>query len=315
MRQLILMVLLIGISITVQSQNVEGFFKQLTTNYADQDGFSASMLSSDMFDLYMKKKDLDKDSEVAAALKNLDNILVVSQSKFGNAYAAFNEQAGAGVKTSKPDLGKLHIDILAHYNTGDYTLLKTEKRMGEDVKVYLKKRNGEINSLALVTNSNTATSLVELDGKIDLANVASLSKAMNLRGLENLYKIDNKSPYGAYEPYIDEERIEQMAVQARVMAERQAALSDKQMQEIQEQAEMQAQKQMEMAEKYREMAEKYGRQPIFLNYPGDSTEYYLNGKKVDAEKIKELEKETIQTIDVKKDEKNSEITIVRIITK
>lgn len=315
MRQLILMVLLIGISVTVQAQDVEGFFKQLTTNYADQDGFSASMLSSDMFDLYMKKKDLDKDSEVAAALKNLDNILVVSQSKFGNAYVAFNEQAGTGAKTAKPDIGKLHKDILAHYNTGDYTLLKTEKRMGEDVKVYLKKKNGEINSLALVTNSNTATSLVELDGKIDLANVASLSKAMNLRGLENLYKIDNKSPYGAYEPYIDEERIEQMAVQARVMAERQAALSDKQMQEIQEQAEMQAQKQMEMAEKYREMAEKYGRQPIFLNYPGDSTEYYLNGKKVDAEKIKELEKETIQTIDVQKDEKNSDITIVRIITK
>ncbi|WP_167610238.1 DUF4252 domain-containing protein [Maribellus sediminis] len=315
MRQMILMVLLIGITVTVQAQDVQGFFKQLTTNYSEQDGFSASMLSSDMFDLYMKKKDLDKDSEVAAALKNLDNILVVSQSKFGNAYMAFNEQANTGAKKSETDLGKVYKDILAHYNTGDYTLLKTEKRMGEDVKVYLKKKNGEISSLALVTNSNTVTSLVELDGKIDLANVASLSKAMNLRGLENLYKIDNKSPYGAYEPYIDEARIEEMAARAREMAERQSQLSEEQIRKIEEQAEMQAQKQMEMAEKYREMAEKYGRQPIFLNYPGDSVIYYLNGKKVSADEIKELNKEDIEKVEVNKPGKDGKKSEIHITTK
>jgi hypothetical protein len=315
MKQLILMVLMIGMSVSMQAQDVQGFFKELTTNYADQDGFSASMLSQDMFDLYLKKKDLDQDSEVAAALKNLDNILVVSQSKFGSAYSEFNQQANTGVKTPKPDLEKLHKDILAHYNGSDYTLLKTEKRMGEDVKVYLKKKNSSVTSLALVTNSNTATNLVELDGDIDLANVASLNKAMNLRGLENLYKIDNKSTYSGYKPYLDEARIEEMAARAREMAERQAALSDEQMKKIQEQAELQAKKEMEMAEKYREMAEQYGRQPIFLNYPGDSTEYYLNGKKVDAEKIKTLKKENIKNIDVMKDEKNDDVTIVRIITK
>jgi len=315
MKQLILVVLLIGMSVTVQAQDVQRFFKGLTTNYADQDGFSASMLSSDMFDLYLKKKDLDENSEVAAALKNLDNILVVSQTKFGEAYRAFNEQANTE-KNSKPDYEKLHKEILTHYDGSDYTLLKTEKRMGEDIKVYLQKKNGNISSLALVTNSNTATSLVELDGNIDLANVASLSKAMNLRGLENLYKLDSKgSYYGSYVPYIDEERIEEMAVRAREMAERQAELSDEQMKKIQEQAEMQAQKQMEMAEKYREMSEKYGRQPIFLNYPGDSTRYYLDGKKVEIEKIKALNKDDIKTIDVNKDLDNEEITIVRITTK
>ncbi len=315
MRQLILMVLLIGMSVTVQAQDVQRFFKILTSNYADQDGFSASMLSSDMFDLYLKKKDLDENSEVAAALKNLDNILVVSQTKFGDAYRAFNDQAKKE-QTPKPDYEKLHKEILAHYSGTGYTLLKTEKRMGEDIKVYLQKKNGEISSLALVTNSNTATSLVELDGNIDLSNVASLSKAMNLRGLENLYKLDSKgSYYGAQVPYVDEKRIEEMAARAREMAERQAELSDEQMQKIQQEAEMQVQKQMEMAEKYREMAEKYGRQPIFLNYPGDSTEYYLDGKKVDAEKIKALDKDDIKTIDVNKDLKNEDITIVRITTK
>ena len=315
MKQLILMVLLIGISVTVQAQDVQEFFKQLTDNYSEQDGFSASMLSSDMFDLYLKNKELDENSEVAAALNNLDNILVVSQSKFGNAYKKFQEQADKG-KAPQPDYEKLFKEVLDHYFLNNYTLFKTEKRMGEEIKVFLKKKNGNVNSLALLTNSNTATNLVELDGNIDLANVASLSRAMNLRGLENLYKLNSKgSYYGNYVPYMDEEHIEEMAARAREMAERQEELSEEQMQKIQEQAEMQAQKQMEMAEKYREMAEKYGRQPIFLNYPGDSTEYYLDGKKVDLEKIKELSKDDIQTIDVNKDLKNENITIVRITTK
>ena len=71
-----------------------------------------------------------------------------------------------------------------------------------------------------------------------------------------------------------------------------------------------------MAEKYREMAEKYQRQPIFLNYPGDtSTVYYINGKKVKADEIKKLGKDEIKSIEVKKAEKEDEKTTIKIKTK
>ena len=78
------------------------------------------------------------------------------------------------------------------------------------------------------------------------------------RGLENFYKLDNKSPYqGAYVPFLDEQWIEGMAARAKEMAERKAVLSDEQLKKIQEQAEFQAQRQIEMAERYREMNAKY----------------------------------------------------------
>ena len=326
MKQLILAVLLIGITMTAQTQNSQNFFEELTEKYSEKDGFSASMLTSDMFDLYMKKRKVEKDSDVASALKNLDRILVVSQSGFAAGRVVYGEtidqeEYKKKLEASKKERDVIHKELVDHYKNGGYTLLKTEKRMGEDVKVYLKKGGEKINSLALITNSNAATNLVELEGDIDLSNVASLSTALNLRGLENLYKIDNSQggfiagsdmlrAYG-----YDEERLAAMADRARAMAEEQAVLSEEQMKRYQEQAEIQAQKQMEMAEKYREMKEVYGRQPIFLNYPGDSTQYYLNGKKVDAEEIKELRKDNIQTIDVQKDENNDDITIVRITTK
>lgn len=326
MKQLILAVLLICIAMTTQSQNSQNFFEELTDKYSEKDGFSASMLTSDMFDLYMKKRKVDKDSDVAAALKNLDQILVVSQSGFAAGRVVYGEtidqeEYKKKLESNKKERDVIHKELVDHYKNGGYTLLKTEKRMGEDVKVYLKKGGEKINSLALITNSNASTNLVELQGDIDLANVASLSSTLNLRGLENLYKIDNSRggfisgsemlhAYG-----YDEERLAAMADRARAMAEEQAVISEEQMKRIQEQAEVQAQRQMEMAEKYREMKEVYGRQPIFLNYPGDSTQYYLNGNKVDAEEIKELMNDDIKTIDVSKDLNNEDITVVKITTK
>lgn len=327
MKQLILLVLLIGISITAQTQDSQAFFEQMTEKYSEKDGFSASMLTKDMFDLYLKKKKLDENSDAANALKSLDKILVVSQSAFAGPMVVgqkFDQNDyDKQMEANKKERDGMYNEMINHYKSSNYTLLKTEKRNGEDVKVYLKKGADKVNSLALITNSKAATNLVELDGDIDLANVASLQSALNLRGLENLYKIDNKSPYqyigGDVSQYFDQERLQMMEERARAMADRQAVLSEEQMKRIQEQAEKQAEelaaRQSEMAERYREMSERYGRQPIFLNYPGDSTVYYLNGKKVEVDKIKELKKDDIVTVDVNKDLENEEITIVKITTK
>ena len=94
--------------------------------------------------------------------------------------------------------------------------------MGEDVKVYLKKNQDKIESLALVTNSSVSTSLVELQGDIDLKTVSELNQALNLRGLENLYKIDNSSTseYGFFtgrRELFSEQRIEEMVARQHAM--------------------------------------------------------------------------------------------------
>lgn len=321
MKKIIFMMLILGISIPVLAQKSANLFEQITDKYADNEGFSASMLTKDMFDLYVKKKSVDEQSEVAQALKALDNILVVSQSNLEQERHLLAEGYG-NLEDTKPKNSEkvdktnmLHKEILNYYKTSDYTLLKTEKRMGEDVKVYLKKTNDKIEALALVLNSSVSTSLVELQGDIDLENVASLSKAINLKGLENLYKIDNSSSYGHYRafPYreFNEQRVAEMEERAREMAERHARLSEEQIAQIEKQAQMQAEKQMQMAEKYREMAEKYGRQPIFLSTPGDTnTVYYINGKNVEPEDVKtKLKTEEIEQISKKYNEKTGKMEI------
>jgi hypothetical protein len=312
-------VFLVVFSLPVLAQNSGTFFEQLTNNYSGQEGFSASMITKDMFDLYLKKKNIDSESPAFEALKNLDKILVVSQSSLNSGYTVSSNNEKEEKKENALLKEELHNTIQDHYKSGDYTLLKTEKRMGEEVKVYLRKSQEKVVSLAVLTNSSVNTALVELQGDIDLTAVADLNKALNLRGLENLYKINSNSPavfYGQNIAHVySKERVEEMVARQKELAERQQFFSEEQREKIEEQARVQAERQLEMAERYREMAERYRRQPIFLNYPGDSTIYYLNGKKIDADEIKGLNKEDIKSIEINKSEKDGDKTTIRIKTK
>lgn len=313
MKQFIILLAIAFLALPVTAQQTKSLFDQLTEKYADQDGFSASQLSKDMFDLYLKKKKVDEPSPVYDALKNLDNIIVISQSNYPVIPSENSQTPNAENETPI-----IHKTILDHYRKQNYTLFKTEKRMGEDVKVYLRKGGDNIESLALITNSKVATNLVELQGKLDLNTVAKLNEALNLRGLENLYKIDNSSNYGYVSAgrYFSEQRMDEVIARQREAAERRAQLTERQRQQIDKQAQYQAQKQLELTEKYREMAEKYHRQPIFLSYPGDTnTTYYLNGKKVKADKIKEIDKEQIESIEYTKPKKDDDKTTIKIKTK
>ncbi|WP_372948026.1 DUF4252 domain-containing protein [Mariniphaga sp.] len=290
-------------------------FEELTEKYADQNGFSASQITSDMFDLYIKKRNIDEQSPVFDALKSLDNILVVSQT------GVFRGGVSTAGETEPDELAaEIHQVILDYYKKQNFSLFKTEKQMGEDVKVFLKKNQEKIESLALVTHSQTATNLVELQGNIDLSNVSQLSQALNLRGLENLYKINNQGPSAFYvnSPKAEwsEERIEEMVARQRELAERQRFLSEEQRQKIEEQARIMADRQRELSEKHRELAEKYNRFPILLNYPGDAgTVYFLNGKKVDAEALKKIKPDDIESIEVTKPKKEGDETTIKIKTK
>lgn len=313
MKRTFLIMLVLVFTFPALAQQQESFFEQLTENYASRDGFSASMLTRDMFDLYMKKRNLDETSPVSDALKNLDYIMVVSQNNLMVEYLP-----AKGENKTKENDNQLHNTILEHYQKNNFTLFKTEKRMGEDVKVYLKKNQDKIESLALVTSSSASTNLVELKGNIDLKTVAELNKELNLKGLENLYKLDDSNAYYGRSTGFgySQEKIEELVARQREMVARQRNLTDEQRAQFEKQAQVQAKKQLEMAEKYREMAEKYRREPIFLNYPGDTnTVYYIDGKKVKAKEIKELDKDKIESVEIKKSGKEDDKTTIRIKTK
>jgi hypothetical protein len=320
MKKNILIALVILISLPTLAQ--ENLFDRLTEEYMDVNGFSASQITEHMFDLYLEKKNVEDDSPVYDALNSLDKILVISQSNLmGKSYVSADKK---DEKKDEEDYVKsIHETILNYYRENNFTLFKTDKRMTEDVKVFLKKdANDAINTLALITNSNSATNLIELQGvDINMATLSDLGKAFNLRGLENLYKVNNSGYFvgsagGIGAAVYSRYQLEEMMEREREIARKQEFMTQEQQAELERQAREMEEKQMQLSEKYREMAEKYRRQPIFLTEPGDTnTVYYIDGKKVDRQKIVELEPESIESIEVKKADKENNKSSIRIKTK
>ncbi|HNZ68435.1 MAG TPA: DUF4252 domain-containing protein [Prolixibacteraceae bacterium] len=298
----------------------QDLFTNLTEKYSGREGFSATNLSRDMFDLYLKKKQVEPDSPVYETLKKLNNILVVSQSDYISGKT--DDRAAAAVP-------EIHNAILAHYKNPSYTLFKTENRMGEDLKVYLKKSGEKVNALALVTASPTRVVLVELTGDIDLANVSDLNKALNIRGLENLDRIN--SPSGSHTlwrfysdnnfPLNEDQRMqlqqleeqmksmkergsEEIIIQRRELDERQWKMAER-FREMADRYREYADRSREYAERSRELAERYGRHPIILSNPGDTNiVYIIDGKKTDVKTMRKLDPDQISTIEVIKSDKN-----------
>jgi len=97
----------------------QDLFTSLTEKYASKEGFSATNLTRDMFDLYLRKKQVEPNSPVSETLRKLNNILVVSQSII----------AGGKTEDKPADLvQEIHNTILSHYKSQSFTLFKTENR-------------------------------------------------------------------------------------------------------------------------------------------------------------------------------------------
>lgn len=310
MKTLFIIVALSVLTVSGWAQNA--LFESLTDKFSKKDGFSASQISKDMFDLYLKKRNIEENSPVYEALKNLDNILVVSQTSQAEWRKSKTEPA-----EMNSDVNDIHQAMINHYTRNKYTLFKTEKQMGEDVKVFLKKNSEIVAALAVVTNSGWAANLIELQGNIDLSTVSQLNQVLNLRGLENLYKINNTSFLGVPVPPtpMTEEHIQEMMEKHREIIEKQQFLTEKQRKEIETRAFEMAEKQRALSEKHKELAEKYGRQPIFLSNPGDNTIFYIDGKEADAEEVKALSPDTIESVEVNKDPKSAGNSTIRITTR
>jgi hypothetical protein len=308
MKTIFLLVISLMLGVAVSAQ---GLFTALTEKYAAEEGFSATNLTKDMFDLYLKKKQVEPNSPAYETLKKLDNILVVTFSSLS---------VGKEPAKSPELINGMQKTMLDFYNGQKFSLFKTENRNGENLKVFIKKNGEKVAALSLVSATPMRLTLVELNGEIDMAGISDLNKTLNLKGLENLYKIngqpenfilgqqlfdDNRyfsleqqqefqknlqQSYGEIEK-LNREKMKEWSLQDRDMVEKQKEMFEKQ---------------KDMAEKYRQMAEKYGRHPIFLSAPGDTNMvYYIDGKKVSVEEINKLNSDKIESISVVKPDKTN----------
>ncbi|HKJ41541.1 MAG TPA: DUF4252 domain-containing protein [Sunxiuqinia sp.] len=296
-----LMAMLLVLPATAQS-----LFSELVKKYVDQEGFSAVQITDDMFDLYLKKKDIKPDDPVYNVLNDLKNMTVITQT-----YTDDNEKVKDGLVK----------EIRDYYQNNGYSLFKTEKTAERDLKIYLKKNGENISSMGLLTSNSFSVNLIEMNGKIDLSNVATLNKVLNIRGLEQLQVFDNHSaPDNFYFNY--QYRVPKVPnVPGYKLSEEEQAKIREEVQKAQEDMKVHQKemfiRQKEMGERQKELFEKYQRFPIMITGPNsENADYYVDGKKVTLDELREINPDSVQSIKViKKDEDKKASSQIRITLK
>ena len=275
-------------------------FDELVEKYVDVEGFSAVQLTSDMFELYLKKKNIAADDPVYDVLNDLDNMMVIAQT-----YSGDDESMKEEIKT----------EIRDYYQRNEYSLFKTEKNANSDLKIYIDKTEDGIKSMGLLSSNSFSVNLIEMNGKIDLSKIAVLNRALNIRGLEQLRVFDNSaSPNNFFFNY----QFEMPDMSSFELSEERRKEIEEQVMKAQEKMEKHQQEflknQKNFGEYQKELFEKYKRFPIIINGPDrENAEYFVDDKQVEFDDVKIIDPDEIKSIEViKKDDSKNKHSQLKI---
>lgn len=130
-------------------------------------------ISSKMFELFMHI-----DSEEAEEKELLETV-----SKLKGMKILIKDEVANGEQLYKSAIKKPN---------GDYEVLMTVEDDDEDLTFFIREENGVIAELVMIAGGKDNFVLLSLIGEIDLNQIAKLSKSMNIEGMDNLEKIEQR---------------------------------------------------------------------------------------------------------------------------
>ncbi|NDW13737.1 DUF4252 domain-containing protein [Bacteroides sp. 214] len=141
------------------------FVNDFQKDFGKEAGFSVVSISPKMFQLVASISD---DTEEVNIIKNLTGLKLLSTEK---------------------NCDKLYKEALKRLNASGLEELITVEDSEDNVKIYIKEEGKHISSLVILTTDTSDFTLIEIIGKIDLKEIASLSKTLNIEQLDNLNHI------------------------------------------------------------------------------------------------------------------------------
>ena len=145
------------------------------TKYQDDDSFSQVNVSPKMFGLFTKMEaEAPEDKEVLDAISKLKGLRILAKQDARNARELYKE-------------------AFSLIPVKEYEELMSVRDKDKDMKFMIKEnKDGTISELLMVMGGNTDFMVLSLFGEIDLAQVSRIGKKMDVKGLENLEKMENK---------------------------------------------------------------------------------------------------------------------------
>lgn len=173
MKKIIVVILLSVMALGARAQDdaISKFF----TKYEDDMSFTVVNITSRMFNLFTDLEVNNKeDKEVLDAISKLKGLKILAKENVDNARALYKE---ANALIPAAVYGEL------------MTIRDEDKNMRFVVK---EGDGGKINELLMIMGGEDEFFILSLVGDIDLSQIANLSRKMDIEGLENLEKFDDK---------------------------------------------------------------------------------------------------------------------------
>lgn len=174
MKKIITLFILIvlGTGVYAQSESISKFFNK----YATDESFTTQVtISSKMFSLFTNMEvEKPEDKEVLEAISKLKGLRIIGKENTSDARNLYKEASGIILQNK-------------------FEELMSVKDKDKDMKFYIiEKTPGKISELVMVSGSAKDFMMMTLFGEIDLKQVSRIGQKMNVGGLENLEKMDQK---------------------------------------------------------------------------------------------------------------------------
>lgn len=169
----VLIVLTGSVGVWAQNDAITRFFSK----YQNDESFTYANISSKMFSMFTNMQvEKKEDQEVLNAISKLKGLRILQKEDPRNARILYKEAMSA--------IPVKEYEELMSFRESD---------KGQDFKFYVKEISpGKIGELLMIMGGNKEFMVLTLFGEIDLRQVGHIGSKMDIDGLKNLEKIDEK---------------------------------------------------------------------------------------------------------------------------
>jgi len=173
MKKLIIGAVLMMCSIAASAQNdaIAKFFSK----YQNDETFSQVTISGKMFSMMANLSgDTPEEKAMINSISKIKGLKILSKSESRNSRELYKE-------------------AISMIPTNSFEELMSIRDKDKDMKFFTKEAGGKISELVMVMGGNDEFMVLTLFGEIDLKEISKIGKSVNIDGLENLEKVNDKS--------------------------------------------------------------------------------------------------------------------------
>jgi hypothetical protein len=175
MKTIALMIGLLGVTIGANAQSI---MDKLYDKFSGTEGYTSVYISKYMFDMF-------RNNETNASKEGDDMERLISNLNCIKILVTDDDPA-------TPTPVNLYTEIMKVLPSSPYKEVMVVKEKDQDIKFYAKEEKNKVVELLLVLGGKDESVLISIQGDIDMKNISKLAKGMNIEGMENLEKIEEK---------------------------------------------------------------------------------------------------------------------------